>query len=362
MAGSKRTILIVEDTKFYADMLEEEFSNDYIVYLALDGHTAINFAKNIVPDLILLDILMPELDGFEVCKLIKKDKNTKDIPIIFLTALSDESDEEKGFELGAIDYVKKPFNMNLLKARVQNQMRMKIKIRKLESEIGLSNKQIEKGIEIIIEGLSSLVELKDDHTCKHNHRTKHYMKILAGELCKKYPDELSKLKINLLCQASILHDIGKVGVCDYILLKKESLTEDEFDEIKQHTIFGREVIKKIEASYGKNLFLSIASEITEFHHEKWDGSGYPHRVKGCEIPLYARMMAIIDVYDALTSERPYKKAFSHEDALEIILNGDARVKPQHFDPQILEAFKKVQKKIKNSLIRHEYENPPIEVL
>lgn len=343
---NKKKVLIVEDTSFFSSMLEDSFSSEYEVSLAMDGDIAIKKAIDELPDIIILDVVLPKKDGFEVCELLKKDEKTKDIPIIMLTSLADSKHESKGLEFGAIDYVKKPFSLKLLKNRIKNQLAISEQFCRLKNEEDREISIINESIEKIIKSLGILVEYRDDDTGKHIERTKSYMRMLAFELKDKYPNELNDKTIDVLSQSAILHDIGKVGIADSILLKKGRLTLEEFEEIKSHTIKGRDIISDVEAAYGQHEFLNIAKTIAEFHHEKWDGSGYPHGLKGKDIPLYARMMSIIDVYDALTSERPYKRAFSHEEAIDIIHNGDDRVKPSHFDPEVLEAFNNIQEKFR----------------
>lgn len=343
---NKKKVLIVEDTKFYAELLNDTLSDQYEVWIANDGEKAFKLIERDIPDIILLDILLPGRDGFEVCDLLKKKEATKDIPIFLLSSLKDKSNEGKGLELGAIDYIKKPFNLNLLKNRIKNQLSLNDQLNKLSQVVTKFQNSENNEIENIIKSLGIVVEYRDDDTGKHLERTKSYMRLLAFELQSKYPEELNENKIELLSQSAILHDIGKVGIPDSILLKNGKLTEEEFEEMKKHTIKGREIINDVEKAYGKNEFLNMAKIIAEYHHEKWDGSGYPYGLKKSEIPLYARMMALIDVYDALTSERPYKRAFSHEEARKIILEGDDRVKPQHFDPEVLKVFKKINQEFK----------------
>lgn len=343
----KKKILIVEDTKFYSDLLDESLSDLYEVKVASNGEMAIKMVDVFTPDIILLDIVLPDKDGFEVFDILKKNIFRKDIPVMFLSALKDEINEGKALEIGAIDYVKKPFKIKFLKNRIKNQLNTNEKMNKLRKEVEKFQNIENNTIKNIIKSLGVIVEYRDDDTGQHLERTKAYMKLLAIELQSKYPEELNTCKIELLSQSAILHDIGKVGIPDSILLKKGKLTDEEFEEMKFHTIKGRDMIIDIENTYGDNDFLNIAKIIAEYHHEKWDGSGYPYGLKGSEIPLFARMMAIIDVYDALTNERPYKRAFTHEEASKIIINGDNRIKPYHFDPVILDVFNRMNQEFKS---------------
>jgi putative two-component system response regulator len=345
MDKAKKTILLVDDDLINIHILREALKENYIILAAKCGISALEIVKNTTPDLILLDVVMPGMDGFEVCSLLKKDDSTKEIPIIFITSLSDVIDEEKGLLLGAIDYITKPFNSYVLKLRINNHLKLKQYSDKLEETVKIRTDELEQIKEIMITTMAMLIECHDYDTGKHIHRTRHYMRCLAEELVEKYPNELSEKNIDLLCQSAMLHDIGKIGIKDSILKKRGKLTKSEFEKIKQHTIIGSDILKKVEALFGSNSFLNIARIITEFHHEKFDGSGYPYGLKGEEIPLFARMMAVIDVYDALVSKRSYKEVLKYDEVIKKIYIGDERTSPNHFDPNVLSAFKKSYPKI-----------------
>jgi putative two-component system response regulator len=341
MQKSRKNVLIVDDTEINVEILLNALDEAYSVRVATDGRSALNVVNQSLPDLILLDVVMPGMDGFEVCRRLKENKNTKQIPVIFLTTLSDPCDEGKGLALGAADYISKPFNPELVKARVGNNLELKAHRDSLEEMVKQRTRELERTKEATIASMAILAEYRDNDTGKHIQRTRCYVACLAKELSRTYPDKLTPEAIDLLCQSTPLHDIGKVGIPDAILLKPGKLTDAELSEIKLHTLIGSEAIQKTENFLGTNSFLKQAREIAEFHHERWDGSGYPYGLKENEIPLSARIVAICDIYDALISRRPYKPPFTHEEAVKIITIGDSRTKPEHFSPIILDAFRRI---------------------
>ncbi|WP_458699801.1 HD domain-containing phosphohydrolase [Sulfurospirillum sp. 1307] len=306
------------------------------VTYATSGKQAIARAKNTIPNLILMDVMMPEMDGIETTKQIKQIEELKNIPIIFLTAKSDINDLEKGFEVGGVDYITKPFEGMELLARIKSHLELSIYRNDLEKQIQIRTYEIEKLKSSIIEAMGSLAEYRDNETGAHIRRTQHYVKLLCKHLQKneKYSSIINNDYIELLFNSAPLHDIGKVGIQDSILLKPAKLTPEEFDEMKKHALFGEEIISKLIEQNGPTSFLSHAKDIAGGHHEKWDGSGYPRGLKEEEIPLSARIMAIADVYDALTSKRVYKNEFTHKSAIAIIKDGKAK----HFDPELVDAF------------------------
>ncbi len=333
---SMMKILIVDDTEENIEILVELLSDLYDISVAMDGERAIESLKNQIPDLILLDIMMPGIDGYEVCKKLKTNKNTKNIPVIFLTALTDAREEEKGLNLGAVDYITKPFTPTLVKARVKNQLELKLYRNHLEDVVKQRTAQLELTQEITIESMGTLAEYRDPETGGHIQRTKNFIKVLAEKL-KMHPNFSSFLTddiIERLYRSAPLHDIGKVGLPDQILLKPGKLTNEEFEKMKQHTEFGRDALRRAEKKLGKNSFLHLATVMAESHQEKWDGSGYPNGWSGEQIPIPGRLMAVADVYDALISKRVYKKPFSHSKAVRIIQEG----RGQHFDPDVVDAF------------------------
>lgn len=347
----KNTILIIDDNNCNVDTLLAVLGNEYDIRVALDGKTALSLLENNdLPDLILLDIMMPEMDGYEVCRQLKNTKRTRDIPIIFLTALTGDEDQEKGLSLGAVDYIFKPFNPSIIRVRVNTQLKVKQYRDHLEREVVNKTDQLVHAQDAIIASMAIMAEHRDPETGAHIQRTKSYVEILARELSSQMNGTLTEHKIDMLCNAAPLHDIGKVAIPDEILLKPGKLTSDEFSIMQKHTISGAKVIIRTDAIVGSHPLLHMARDIAEFHHEKWDGSGYPHGLSGTEIPLPARIMAIADVYDALITKRPYKPAFSHTETVKILLEGDRITQPGHFDPQLLSCFERVHEQFNLSAV------------
>lgn len=342
--NGKQKILIVDDTPQNISVLNESLKHDYVIHAATDGEKSLRIARSAAPpDLILLDIMMPRMDGYEVCRQLKSDEGTRDIPVLFVTTRGEVQDETHGLELGAVDYLTKPVNPAIVRARVKTHMELKNARGFLKNEnIVLEQKVKERTRElnttqsVTIRCMASLAETRDNETGAHIRRTQGYVRVLAQELRKqgKFTDTLRDRTIELLEESAPLHDIGKVGVPDRILLKSGKLTADEFDEMKNHTTLGRDAIATAESQLGTNSFLKYAKEIVYSHHEKWDGSGYPQGIAGEEIPVSARLMAVADVYDALISKRVYKPPFSHAKAVAIIEEGRA----SHFDPDLVECF------------------------
>ncbi|CAN2042663.1 putative cyclic di-GMP phosphodiesterase VC_1348 [Candidatus Magnetomoraceae bacterium gMMP-15] len=348
--NKKQKILVVDDTPTNIDILIETLKSNYKIIAALNGEKALKLvnSKN-PPDLILLDIMMPGIDGYEVCKRLKADENTKDIPVIFVTAMDEIQDEAKGLELGAVDYLTKPISPSIVKARVRNHLELKQHQDHLEDIVKERTREVELTQEVTIQSLASLAEYRDPETGGHIRRTQNYVKLLAENLKthKKYTDFLNDNTIDLLYKSAPLHDIGKVGVPDGILLKPGKLTDSEFEVMKKHTIYGRDALLAAEEKLGSNSFLRFAREIAYTHHEKWDGSGYPQKLKGEEIPISGRLMAIADVYDALISKRVYKPPYTHEKAVKIIISG----KCKYFDPDMVDAFIKLEKEFKKIALK-----------
>lgn len=340
---SECTVLIVDDTEANIDILVGALENDYELAVAIDGPSALEAVAAALPDLILLDIMMPGMDGFSVCEHLKQDNRTAHVPIIFLTAMTDIDSKTRAFSAGAVDYITKPFEIPEVKARVHTHLALKLAQLELElqNEI-LEEKVVERTLEIsltqetTIEAMACLAEYRDPETGGHIKRTKNYVKVLAEKLRENpaFKDQITSSWIEQLYKSAPLHDIGKVGVPDEILLKPGKLTDTEFAEMKKHTMKGYGALSVSSQRLGETSFLKVALELTRHHQEKWDGSGYPDGLSGTQIPLSARIMAIADVYDALISKRVYKSAMPHAQAVEIIKASSGT----HFDPELVAAF------------------------
>jgi putative two-component system response regulator len=354
---SECTVLIVDDAETNIDIMLETIGDLYDVTVAMDGPSALELIEASPPDLILLDIMMPGMDGYEVCERLKADRKTRGIPIIFVTAMSEVENETRGLELGAIDYITKPISPPIVLARVKNHLELKLAKEELENQnIILEQKVLERTRElaltqeVTIDSMAVLAEYRDPETGGHIRRTKNYIRALAVHL-KNHPEYggfLTDATIDLLYKSAPLHDIGKVGIPDHILLKPGKLTDEEFAGMKKHPIFGHDAILSSEQKLGANTFLRFAGEFAYTHQEKWDGSGYPQGLKEKEIPIAGRLMALADVYDALISKRAYKPPFSHEKAVEIITEGRGK----HFDPDIVDAFLAITEEFKEIAVQY----------
>lgn len=346
-SSSRPKILIVDDTPENIDVLGGILRADYRRSVALDGEKALKIAaSDDAPDMILLDVMMPGMDGYEVCRRLKTDGQTKDIPVIFVTAKGEVDDEAKGFGLGAVDYITKPVSPPIVLARVKTHLELKQARVALENQNEILEQRVkERTTELVltqdatIHSLASLAETRDNETGGHIRRTQNYVRALAEHLVThpRFCRFLDEETVELLYKSAPLHDIGKVGVPDRILLKSGKLTDAEFEEMKKHTVYGRDAILKAEETFGEEAhspFLRLAAEIAYTHQEKWDGAGYPEGLAGDAIPIPGRLMAVADVYDALISRRVYKPPFSHREAVVIVKGERAR----HFAPDVTDAF------------------------
>ena len=345
----KQTILVVDDTPDNLTLMSGLLKDQYKVKVAHNGEKALRVAASETPpDLILLDIMMPGIDGYEVCRQLKANPLTRDIPVIFLTAKAEIDDERMGLELGAVDYITKPISPPIVLARVQTHITLKASADFLKDKNVFLEQEVEKRTaevmaiqDVTILAMASLAETRDTDTGNHIRRTQFYVKALAEQLRgnPRFSGFLTDYNINMLFKSAPLHDIGKVGIPDRILLKPGSFEPHEMDIMKTHTTLGYDAIEHAEQSLGTKVeFLEMAKEIALSHQEKWDGSGYPQSVAGEAIPVSARLMAVADVYDALISRRVYKQGMPHEKAVTIIAEG----RGTHFDPDIADAFMAIQ--------------------
>lgn len=346
--SNRHTLLVVDDTPTNLSLLSNLLRDTYRIKVANNGVKALNLAFSAPPDLILLDIMMPEMDGYEVCRRLKNNENTRNVPVIFLTAKTEVEDEEHGFSVGAVDFIHKPISPPILLARVKTHLEIKSWRDFLQDQNAWLQKQVESRLSEInhlqdasIQVMVSLAEFRDENTGNHIRRTQEYVRRLAVELSKleHYKELLTPNYIEQLAKSAPLHDVGKIAIPDGILLKPGKHTPEEMIIMRTHAQRGYEMLKQAGHQMGEcGGFLTVAMEIAGGHHEKWDGSGYPKGLKGNNIPISARLMALADVYDALLDTRPYKKPMTMEQTISIILDG----KGTHFDPEVVDAFLTLQ--------------------
>lgn len=343
-------ILIVDDSLNNIEVLSNILGKGYSTRFASDGSEALALIGLDAPDLILLDVVMPGIDGFEVCKQLKANLATRDIPVIFLTSLDSAVDEECGLSLGAEDFIHKPASAPVVLARVRNHLALATTRRELKQhndnleqlvaerteELFRKDRQLIAAQSSIIAAFCALAEVRDNETGNHIRRTQRYVQLLAERLRTNARYSLTDGDIELLFKSAPLHDIGKVAIPDAILLKPGKLSPDEWTIMKTHCAEGRSAILSAARDFGDSdwSFLNYAVEIAYCHHERWDGAGYPQGLSGEQIPLSARLMAVADVYDALISKRVYKEAYPHEEAVRLIAKG----RGTHFDPDVTDAF------------------------
>lgn len=345
----KATILVVDDAPDNLALMAALLKDTYKVKVANHGDKGLKLAmSDNPPDLILLDVMMPDIDGYQVCRQLKENVATRDIPVIFLTAKLEADEEQKGLELGAADYITKPISPAIVLTRIRNQLQIKAaadflkdKASYLEEEVAKRTRELSAIQDVTIMAMASLAETRDSDTGNHIHRTRYYVKVLAEHLKAnpRFSKFLTDHNINILFRSAPLHDIGKVGIPDSILLKPGRLDAHEMEIMKTHTTLGRDAIQHAENTLGVQVeFLTMAKEIALYHQEKWDGSGYPEGLSCDNIPISARLMAVADVYDALVSQRRYKESMSHERAVHVVAEG----KGSHFDPDMVDAFIDIQ--------------------
>lgn len=341
-------ILVVDDTKPNIEVLEGALAKEnYGIHVALSGKRALELVRRNVPDLILLDVMMPEMDGYETFRRLREIDSCKNVPVIFLTAQAESESEMKGLSLGADDYIAKPFDQGLLKLRIRNQLERKFYrdhlsdlVAERTSELSQKTKDLQKTLQVMLMSLGALAEFRDNETGGHIRRTQFIVRKLAEEMSVESrfapffpnPEIIEEYAI-----AAPLHDIGKVGIPDSILRKPGPLTPDERQEMQKHTVLGYQVLLSATRELHNNPMVVIAADIAKSHHEKWDGTGYPEGISGTDIPIGARLMAVADVYDALVSRRVYKAPIPHADALQIIHEGCGT----HFDPDVVHAFDRI---------------------
>ena len=360
-----KTIFIVDDNDVNLSTAAKALSKQYRVFTLPSASDMFELLNNIVPDLILLDILMPEMSGFEAMRLLKSDARYSDIPVMFLSGRSDAVTEAHGFEIGALDFVSKPFSEPVLLNRIKTHLEIEELIHERTAMLLQRTDKLQRLQNSMVSILANMVEYRDKYTGKHIERTTKYIRILLTAMLEHgiYSDEISHWNYEevvsparlhnkggtftaggappfnpeIVISSTRLHDIGKITITDLILNKPGKLTPEEYELMKTHAAEGEKIIDSIIAESGNEAFLQNAKMFAGCHHEKWDGTGYPRGLKGADIPLQGRVMAIADVYDALISDRPYKNAFTHEKAVEIIKES----RGSHFDPEIVDVFLEV---------------------
>jgi putative two-component system response regulator len=343
-ADTRATVLVVDDTPANLTLLAGVLSPRWRVLLAPSGAKALALAQRHLPDLIVLDVMMPELDGYEVCRRLKADPLTRDIPVLFLTALNEADQQQRGFDCGAADYISKPFVPQIVLARVGTQIEAKrwrdaLARRNafLQGELEQRLAEVELLRDATLHVMISFAEFRDEVTGQHVKRTQEYVRTLARWLAVQRPElQLGEDEIDHMAKSAPLHDIGKVAIPDAVLLKPGRLDAEEMALMRTHAMQGYEMLRRaaVRMGPGGNRFLAYSMQIARSHHERWDGTGYPDGLAGEAIPLAARLMAVADVYDALISRRPYKEPMSHETALTYVREGSGG----HFDPAVVRAL------------------------
>jgi len=346
--NNKNSILIVDDVEINRMILEAILGEDYIIEQAADGIEALTklLGGMCRPTLVLLDIMMPEMDGFEVLRTMKESEITKHIPVILITAADPSENEAKGLSCGAVDYIVKPFVNDIVKLRVDIQIELSRYREDLENMVNQKVNALISAKEKMLSTMASVIEYRSLESGEHVKRTSILTGIIAESLLKKsdFKDELIRKDYLIMIKAAPLHDVGKIAVPDEILLKPGKLTPHQFSIMETHTTKGSDIIKKLLLDEEEDMYLRHCYDICRYHHERWDGRGYPDRIGGEDIPLSARIVALVDVYDALVSQRVYKPPFTHAEAMDVI-KADAGTK---FDARIVEAMVDSQEKFKRA--------------
>jgi len=360
-----KTVFIVDDNDVNLSTAAKALSKQYRAFTLPSASDMFELLNNIVPDLILLDISMPEMNGFEAMRLLKGSERYSDIPVVFLTSRNDAATEARGFEIGAVDFISKPFSEPVLLNRIKNHLEIEGLIRERTAMLQQRTDKLQRLQNSMVSILANMVENRDKYTGRHIERTTKYMKILLNAMLERgvYSDEITQwnleevvssahlydigeifianeadpYNLETVISSARLHDIGKITISDLILNKPSKLTAEEYELMKSHAIEGEKIINSIITESGNETFLQNAKLFAGCHHERWDGTGYPRGLKGKDIPLQGRIMAVVDVYDALISDRSYKSGFTHEKAVEIIKESSG----SHFDPKIVDVFLEV---------------------
>jgi len=351
MDEQKPYIFLVDDNIVNLNMGKNALQHQYTVITIPSGEKLLGSVKKLKPSLILLDIDMPGMSGYDTIKALKMNPETADIPVIFLTGKNEVENELLGFTLGAVDYITKPFSQLLLLKRVELHLLLQSQKDELREFSGNLIEMVNERVNdiaalqnAVITWAAEVIEFRDEETGHHVERVQKDLEIMINEMQKEaaFAGEILEWDIDAFLKSALLHDVGKIKIRDDVLLKNTRLTDDELVNMKFHTLYGKTLIESLQGKVPNQTFLEYAKTLAHRHHERWDGTGYPDHLKGEEIPLQARMMALADVYDALISERPYKKAFTHEEAMKCIIEG----RGTQFDPVLTDLFVSISDKIK----------------
>ena len=340
----QKTIFVADDNDTNLSAAKEALKDQYRVMTLPSAAKMFTLMEKVTPDIILLDIEMPDMDGFEALRILKNNSTHADIPVIFLTSMTDAAVEVRGFQLGVVDFIPKPFSAPVLLNRIKTHLNIDELIRERTSQLHEKTEQLEKLQHSMVYVLADMIENRDKGTGGHLERTSAYIKILIDSMIERgiYAEELRKYDLDTLCSSARLHDVGKICIPDAVLNKPGRLTDEEFIVMKTHAAEGERIIDQIVSRVGYSMeFLNNAKLFAGYHHERWDGKGYPRGLDRLNIPLQGRIMAIVDVYDALVSERPYKKPFTAEEAVKIIIDSSGEM----FDPLIVEVFIDISKQL-----------------
>ena len=343
MAKRTQCIFLVDDNVIYLNTGKAALQHEYTVVTIPSGDKLLLLLNKTKPDLILLDVEMPGMSGYDTIREIKANPETAEIPVIFLTGKSETENELLGLSLGAVDYITKPFSPPLLLKRIE----MHLLLQTQKNELRVFNENLIEMVKertndilalqnAVIMWAAEVIEFRDEETGQHVERVQKYLEILLNAMIQSefYADKVAVLDAEAFLNSALLHDVGKIKIRDEILLKRAKLTDDEFAKMKLHSLYGKMLLGSLQEKVPNQAFLKYAQMLAYSHHEKWDGTGYPEQLKGEEIPLLARMMSLVDVYDALVSKRPYKRAFSHEESLTII----SEERGTRFDPDLTDLF------------------------
>ena len=358
MSAQRPVIMLIDDDEMCLTAGQKILENKYTIYPIASGEQAFVTLEKVIPDLILLDIDMPGMNGYAVIKRLKQENATSDIPVIFVTAHNDLRNELDGLSMGAIDYITKPFAPPLFIQRIENHLLIsaqKKELRRfnqsLQNMVDEQTKEIKKLQNAILNTVSELVEFRDEMSGGHIERIQRYLQTMIDAMRKQglYADKIETWDIEAFINAAQMHDVGKIYISETILNKPGKVTPEEFKEIKKHPAYGSIIIDRIRKMTNNHSFLDFADVIAESHHERWDGSGYPGGLKEQDIPLAGRLMALADVYDALVSSRPYKQPMSPREAAEEIIRGSGTA----FDPALIDIFKTVTNEFAVIAERHD---------